>query len=1632
MSATPDRQGQRAGISSPGGYSLIELIVAVTIATVIGAGLYFLFTSQQRASRSQKSYNDLQTSCTYAMDTIKGELLLAGYKAKNTFTPISVASPDSITFEFYDDKASTDPPYDDASTFTNHTQVSYSLVDPSPPDPTRTPGKNLVKTIRRWRKILSGPDAPGKYDVALPSVLAEHVQNLQFSYLQEDNNPWPAGGDPAKIRSVRVSLECNAAEFDQLAADPSRGKQSTKVQRLALTAEVRPRNVAIAENPEDKTPPAVPALPQVWDTGQCGCLQLKWASNTDSDIAGYTVYYGLAAGNYIGRARVTHQADAVQRFTLRNLTAANAPYFIALAAHDSSGNQSAISAAVSANPAESVRVEDAGDDTAISPLAPPAPGSPSVATLQDNQLQISWARTYTDCMENPVFGYRIYRSTDPDFTPSGASAGLGTCIADETTLGADATSYLDTGAYLPGNILVGCATYHYKIALVNCDPAQLTNYTDGDPGTATTYTDASFASVSGAPTDGLRPSPQGLSTKAGYRRIILSLTNPSRAEHPDYTFTRVYFSTQGFPTLTETRDAEGYNVVNDPGGGPARLIPDGGGKVIEGGGPHTINFDDEDSEIPNGTPAGIGYPQLNKDETYYFLAVAYDLCKNHSEVTDDAKSAAEQCGDCLPSQGCDNAPPPPIYPHVTQGCNGAPLRLDWDYADSYYSAHPDFQGFRVVRCTGDGCVPLDPALGGSGTILGGTYLSPDRYLVDDSVVDAQTYNYRVYAADCYYQRWLEGLLDGDEIAANDPTNNASSANVSGVALGSFDRAEVTGGDSETFLTADIGPWNSEIPVVSTQGWTHRKLLINSEIIECNGLTSNSFTDCWSRGAEGTIPISHFDGTPVRSYPSAPPREAVTGDLSQVPPDFLHNSVIVGARNTSAGSLTLQALDSSWQTPDFWFERLVYDRTELLFADTQIPLTHGAAGSTVTLQPVQVPAREEDVPLKLTFLKADGTADNTVDLREEELRLTWRYRNDATGIETCSRMWWPPAPEGIVAPPGPTVGGTTQGAPTWGTVAWPVPGAKDNPLNAVVVPSNAWNTVTTNVHDTSGNGIASVRLYYASTDPEVTAAPDVSGAYPGCSPYTMVEMSWWGGETWGASLPNWPVQPNIHNNRNVWYFIVAVDNEGNFDREPEAGQGAFQYFQEPEDPCLNTPRAPELTGSADATSVTLDWSASWFGLPGTYYNTNWTPCNDLGGFRVYHRRGSGAWSEVAGSPFPKTTKTYTQNFSVQTTSLTWQVPATLASPLALSVTDPSDFRVPGKVKVDAEIFLCMGKDAWHLTGCSRAQDGSPAADHALGALVTQDLLALETNSYYVSAFDTCSTGALHSESAIFTEGLCTPVCQQWTWPSGSPIQPGDSFSVSLQACQKAGNGAQDRIYLHTCSSVEGDDVELVEDPTDNGYFSASLGTQLGSAPDGVQNVLMVSANDTILVGGYASAPGSWGDVNACFGKTYSCGGAQQVVVATRPPDPCATDHYPPSITAAPVSSLVVAPDRFGVPKQDTCTGTLNRQMLTWNSVAFPAACTATRYTVYYSQYVTTGKEGSWTTYAPANFASNPVCGGGTCTSELNPTPTKINGNQYRFAVTAVCELDTCQQWDGSTYTRTWESPSMSPDTGDACE
>ena len=121
-------------------------------------------------------------------------------------------------------------------------------------------------------------------------------------------------------------------------------------------------------------------------------------------------------------------------------------------------------------------------------------------------------------------------------------------------LDADTTSYTDTG-------LLGCTTYYYQMATIACD-------------TNIPIAGMLFASANAVPEDNTPPSPPVITARPGYRRIILTLTNPYAAS-TDFKFTKVHWSTTANPTLTTVTPAPALGqpraVILD---GPA--IPDNG------------------------------------------------------------------------------------------------------------------------------------------------------------------------------------------------------------------------------------------------------------------------------------------------------------------------------------------------------------------------------------------------------------------------------------------------------------------------------------------------------------------------------------------------------------------------------------------------------------------------------------------------------------------------------------------------------------------------------------------------------------------------------------------------------------------------------------------------------------------------------------------------------------------------------------------------------------------------------------------------------------------------------------------------------------------------------------------------
>jgi hypothetical protein len=88
-------------------------------------------------------------------------------------------------------------------------------------------------------------------------------------------------------------------------------------------------------------------------------LKIVWQPNSEPDLAGYFVYYGMQTGFYRYRLAVGRQTE----YTIRDLTPGET-YFIAVTAVDTAGNESAFSEQVS------VRLSPAQDKNSTLPKRP--------------------------------------------------------------------------------------------------------------------------------------------------------------------------------------------------------------------------------------------------------------------------------------------------------------------------------------------------------------------------------------------------------------------------------------------------------------------------------------------------------------------------------------------------------------------------------------------------------------------------------------------------------------------------------------------------------------------------------------------------------------------------------------------------------------------------------------------------------------------------------------------------------------------------------------------------------------------------------------------------------------------------------------------------------------------------------------------------------------------------------------------------------------------------------------------------------------------------------------------------------------------------------------------------------------
>lgn len=161
----------------------------------------------------------------------------------------------------------------------------------------------------------------------------------------------------------------------------------------------------------DRTPPPVPA--GVTATGGDAQVTVGWDQVTSPDLAGYTLYQREAPnGFWVVSTDLAAAVTSARVIGLANGTT----YEFAVTTSDRSGNESVMSAAVTATP-----------------LAPPPPPPPAptdlVATAGDGQVSLDWAAV----TDPAVVGYRVYLRTSPDgawtLAPEGLTASTETVVS---------------------------------------------------------------------------------------------------------------------------------------------------------------------------------------------------------------------------------------------------------------------------------------------------------------------------------------------------------------------------------------------------------------------------------------------------------------------------------------------------------------------------------------------------------------------------------------------------------------------------------------------------------------------------------------------------------------------------------------------------------------------------------------------------------------------------------------------------------------------------------------------------------------------------------------------------------------------------------------------------------------------------------------------------------------------------------------------------------------------------------------------------------------------------------------------------------------------------------------------------
>lgn len=157
------------------GYTLIELLVALAVGSIVMAAIGSAFWIQTQTSRDQQLVVAMQQNLRAAMYMLERDIMMAGYDNDRSDPPAATiidATPFRFEFQFIDD------------TNTQRT-VEYTLYD----------------------ALGDGDlDIGRSFDGAPRAAIAENIESIEFFYTLNDGTQTITPADPADVRAVGISI----------------------------------------------------------------------------------------------------------------------------------------------------------------------------------------------------------------------------------------------------------------------------------------------------------------------------------------------------------------------------------------------------------------------------------------------------------------------------------------------------------------------------------------------------------------------------------------------------------------------------------------------------------------------------------------------------------------------------------------------------------------------------------------------------------------------------------------------------------------------------------------------------------------------------------------------------------------------------------------------------------------------------------------------------------------------------------------------------------------------------------------------------------------------------------------------------------------------------------------------------------------------------------------------------------------------------------------------------------------------------------------------------------------------------------------------------------------------------------